>query len=481
MWRIVCIVALGILYLLVTIVIRRKWGRIMWKIVCIVGLGVLGFLVGSGVPLAAFWVALEAMPTSAANVVIFGFVQADQDVTSALRWALGVSLFAGIMGCLLGAILGSSLDRRRRLQFTLWDLFAAILFVAIILSAVRLENAILHDELEKWGNSESMGVVNRPGRYRVDSDPSVALSPEGKLLATGNTSREAMGLPTVRLWDLPSLRERPTDFGPGCFWMPPLVWSAVAFSPDGNLLAASLKRGIVLWDVSTRRERATISPGRPVTVLAFSPDSRTLVGALVKVTMPDAGQTEEVKLWDVATGQEQVILQQFKGKVVDSVAISSDGRTLATAAHLIHTEWESHVQLWDMTTGNDYATVESTDWVRCVAFSPDGKVLACGETFAIKLRDVTSGHELASSQTPVGLWHCVAFSPDGTILATANAGFQREGIGIGWGHEDGLASRLWDVVRDEDRATVQLRPRCTLQKHSEYHVNCQCLPRTGKP
>src|SRR5215831_13081758 len=112
---------------------------------------------------------------------------------------------------------------------------------------------------------------------------------------------------------------------------------AVAFSPDGTILAGAGDTSMRLWDVATRRpigHRLTGSTGGVISV-AFSLDGKTLAG----------GGAQGVRLWDVGTGHQ--ISNHLTGHTgpVDSVAISPDGTTLATGGG-------GHgVRLWDLATG----------------------------------------------------------------------------------------------------------------------------------
>jgi hypothetical protein len=110
---------------------------------------------------------------------------------------------------------------------------------------------------------------------------------------------------------------------------------AVAFSPDGSLLAtASFDQTARLWDVATGQPHGTPLTGytRGVFGVAFSPDGSLLA---------TAGEDATVRLWDVATGQPHGTPLTGHTDSVWDVAFSPDGRLLATASE------DSTARLWD--------------------------------------------------------------------------------------------------------------------------------------
>jgi WD40 repeat protein len=103
-------------------------------------------------------------------------------------------------------------------------------------------------------------------RVRETSFVTVAFSPDGRLLVTGDDAGE------VRLWEAESLRPLARLGRIGA------RLKSVAFSPDGRLVAsAGVDRSVSLWDVAGRRLVTTVgSHQAPVLSLAFSPDGRRL-------------------------------------------------------------------------------------------------------------------------------------------------------------------------------------------------------------
>jgi WD40 repeat protein len=100
------------------------------------------------------------------------------------------------------------------------------------------------------------------------------------------------------------------------------------------------------------------------------------------------------------------------------VAFSPDGKLLATGAGGT-ADNPGELILWDATSGKVRARSATEKSVRAVAFSPDGKTLATAEfDNAARLWDSAAGKARAVLPHDDGVY-AVAFSPDGTLLATA--------------------------------------------------------------
>ena len=258
-----------------------------------------------------------------------------------------------------------------------------------------------------------------------DGVRAVAFSPDGTLLASGGGEgfQEAG---TVKLWDVETHTNIATLYG-----HTGTVFS-VSFSPDGSILASGSGDGTVkLWDVATKQNIATFKHAvDEVASVAFSPDGTLLASASLSFSFFDANLDDgTVELWDVATKQNIATLQV----IATSVAFSPDGTLLASGT------LDGTVELWDVATEQNIATLQGhTHWVWSVAFSPDGKTLASGalyEDATIKLWNVATRENIATLQAP-GL--SVAFSPDGTLLASASD-----------------VVELWDAVTGVNIATLQ--------------------------
>ena len=226
----------------------------------------------------------------------------------------------------------------------------------------------------------------------------------------GNVSETIFNLTEISPYEIATLRGDAQFIG------------SVAFSPVGTILA-TLPLGVgslILWDVSTR-ERIGILEGPAGTAIAFSPD-----GALLA-----AGLDWKIQLWDV---RNRELIGTFEGHTI-SVAFSSDGALLASGSY------DRTVRLWDVASRRETAVLEGhAAQVNAVAFSPDGTLLASGSgeswnnengVATVRLWDVESRMEVTTVGRTRGAVTDVAFSPDGKTLA--------------WASWPDVQVRLWDV------------------------------------
>ena len=147
----------------------------------------------------------------------------------------------------------------------------------------------------------------------------VAFTPDSKHLAAalhrfGGREREG---PLVRVWELTTRKEVFTAWEGGHA-------NAVAFSPDGKLLAAGGENDgtVEVYDWAAKKQISRFSADAHVVFcLAFSADGKKLY---------TGGNDPEVKLWDAATGRAVGKLEGHTDQVAD-LALSKDGTVLATA------------------------------------------------------------------------------------------------------------------------------------------------------
>ncbi len=189
--------------------------------------------------------------------------------------------------------------------------------------------------------------------------------------------------------------------------------AAVAFSPDGKLLAVGGYQEVLIWDLAGARLLRRIgkgSLGNLVQDLAWHKDGQWLAVAEGSPAGPGA-----VKVLHASAGSLVMDCSEPKD-VVYSVAFSPDGKWLAAGGA------DSLVHVWSVTAKKHVAMKEHTDWIDKVVFSPDGKFLAsAGEDRTALIWEVGTWKRLArlEEKDPV---HGAAFSPDGQFLLLALAG-----------------------------------------------------------
>jgi WD40 repeat protein len=307
---------------------------------------------------------------------------------------------------------------------------------------------------------------------------SVAFSPGGRMLATGNQDD------TIRLWDLTTGRQVRALTGHIGYV------HAVAFSPDGStLISGSEDKTAVLWDLATGQEIRTVhSYTGAISSIALSPDGHTLVttgGRTLWIWDLPSGREilsrtgdEETRIISVAfsldgytfawgSNENSVGLAELKveqpqidpvtGRArpanplqaqrnlsahadsVTSVAFSHDGRTLASGSV------DDTIKLWDVASGLQLRTLAGhADTVTSLAFSPDGRLLASASIDAtIILWDTATGQQLRTLIGHSGSVASVAFSPDGRTLASGG---------------EYSTVKLWDVSTGHEIQTLRAPP-----------------------
>jgi len=148
-----------------------------------------------------------------------------------------------------------------------------------------------------------------------------------------------------------------------------------------------------------------------VEAVAFSPDGRLLASGSGDRT---------VRFWDPTTGAALRTLEGHSDRV-QATAFSPDGRLLASGSH------DRTVRLWDPTTGAALRTLKGhSDWVMAVVFSPDGRLLASGsDDRTVQLWDVRTKVLIREFTTKYHLGR-LSYSMDGLSLET-----DREKIQLG--------------------------------------------------
>ncbi len=200
---------------------------------------------------------------------------------------------------------------------------------------------------------------------------------------------------------------------------------ALAIHPDQSLVASGRGNQIHLYDGKTGDFKKTLvdpelklPDGKPansahislVESMAFSPDGKTLA----------TGSFQEVTLWDMEKGMPRVRLSGFADRVV-ALAYSPDGKMLATGGGAATEDGE--IKFFDG-AGKLLGEVKNghSDTVFGVAFSPDGKLLAAGAADKfVKVFEVPTGKFVKSFEGHTNHVLDVGWTADGKRIVSCGA------------------------------------------------------------
>lgn len=215
----------------------------------------------------------------------------------------------------------------------------------------------LFGEVSIWNTA----TWKRTHRLRGQNDSlySLAVSPNGRVLATGSYDQ------SIQLWDATSgskLRTLTGHNGPV---------NRLAFHPAGKIIAsASGDRTVKLWSVATGKRLDTLGePAKGQNAVAFSPDGRFVVAG---------GIDNRVRVWRITNqgkeGTNPLIYSRFAHEAsILNLVFSPDGKTLASSGE------DQTVKFWETRTFTTLRAVKNqSDWPTALAITPSNSHLLVG-------------------------------------------------------------------------------------------------------
>jgi WD40 repeat protein len=224
----------------------------------------------------------------------------------------------------------------------------------------------------------------------------------------------AWGDQCVKLWDIAAQPERlVTRWERG--------GKSLAFTPDGKLVASYVPQAmgrVQLREVPSGHVRSEHWFGETVYSLAVSSDGRTLAMGV---------QERSTVLWDTITGRRRLLPHPAP---VLAVAFSPDGTTLASGSK------DGSVQLWDSVSREEPVTLGHSGFVINVGFSADGKhLISATRNGELRLWESATASESARFAMPARSGDVMALDPKGALLASATSDRRPFNADV----------RLWDV------------------------------------
>jgi Tol biopolymer transport system component len=271
---------------------------------------------------------------------------------------------------------------------------------AVVASSMAVLAVAVAAPVALWPRGDGTGPVGAADGYfagklgEAGDALDVAISPDGEIIAAAGGNSHSVVLWSARSGE--QLRVLTGD----------TVVSAVAFSPDGTLLAT----GSDIWNPRTGERLHSFAGG--AYDVAFSPDGKTI--ATANGFLPNG-----VRLFGTSSGTlTRTVTEEYASRL----AFSPDGTLLATLG------LQDGAALWRVDTGEKVRTLAGT-WARA-EFSPDGQLVATsGDIFfdidggagstagdVVQFWNPVTGEPVRELQAVAGF----GFSPDGTLFAGAD-------------------------------------------------------------
>lgn len=243
-------------------------------------------------------------------------------------------------------------------------------------------------------------------------------SPNGKMLASADNSGTII-LHTVRSGDQMFFNSVE----------PETSWMDVEFAPKGDRFIAIGSYELAIYEIGTSAPIARLlaDGGTSQTSESSSNPLETLLAELLPTSFQlfpspngdylgviDANYSLNVV--DMIEGKSAYVISEHSDWI-RNIAWSADGNLLATASD------DQMVGIWDARTGEmQHFLSGHSDWVRDVDFSPDSKILAsAGDDGLLRFWDTTTGDELGATDNIGSYLLTVRWSPNQRYLAAQSS------------------------------------------------------------
>ena len=239
----------------------------------------------------------------------------------------------------------------------------------------------------------------------ADELMAVAISPDSRTAVIGGGKWRHDGRPVeLFLWDLVRRKRLRTLLQyPSSVNKDDTHIMSAAFSPNGERVAATVGKSVVVWNVKTGSQCYRLDHRTMASRVAWS--------SIDVIACATGLPRSEVVFWNANTGERIGSLPPVQFSYT-SVNFSPDGRTLAVAGGSSHSitlcDVANRCRLFDL--------VGHSGRVYCLDYSSDGKRLASSGNGCVKIWNLKTRTEVLSLPEPDVFSWSVKFAPDGSAL-----------------------------------------------------------------
>lgn len=290
-----------------------------------------------------------------------------------------------------------------------------------------------YEDFKKGGKTDKPWVAGKPERsYLMEliDGPEATMPKEAAKLSKDEIALFSRWIKEGAKDDTPEGANKLKYTGPPVYTAPPVI-SALAYSPDGKVLAVSGFREVLLHKSDGSGIVARLIGDMPrIESIKFSPD-----GKRIGVSGGAPALFGEIQVWDAATSHSLLHAFRYTHDTLYGASFSPDGNRIAFGCV------DKTARMIDAANGKELLKFDNhSDWVFATTFTVDGKRFLTGSRDkAMKLIDSSSGQFIDDINKLLEGVLCIARHPKEDEVA--------------YGGQDGSA-RIYKMKENQGRTSA---------------------------